>query len=470
MNNLRGVFSCRLATVNFTVVLLLLCSAGASAQQAQPPVKTNVADLPNLPQPQQLAQAAVPGLPAPPALGGPSGLTWEQVKAKFEAANPVLKSDQSNVDEMKAEEITAYLRPNPDFTLSADGTQIMPHEGYWRPTSGTQVQPNFSYLHERDHKRELRLQSAKEGTQIATSQHEDLDRNMIFVLRSAFVQTLEAKAVLELAKADMEYYDKIISISQDRFKAGDLAQIDLDRIELLRVQYESEIQTAIVNLRTAKIALLQLLDDRTPVDQFDVTGPFDFSSDMKPLNDFEQAALDARPDLRAAIQGIEQSKTNHKLAISNGSTDPTFGVWYTYNPSFYNPYAQQTLGLSVNIPLRIFDRNQGEKQRTLIDIDRNQQLTDAARAQVFSDVDSAYEQVRSNIALLVPYRDKYKDQATRVRDTVTFSYQHGGASLMDFLNAQSDYRVVQLAYLQLVGAYLTAAGQVNLAVGRDVIP
>ena len=290
------------------------------------------------------------------------------------------------------------------------------------------------------------------------------------MLRSAFVQTLEAKAVLELAKADMEYYDKIISISQDRFKAGDLAQIDLDRIELLRVQYESEIQTAIVNLRTAKIALLQLLDDRTPVDQFDVNGPFDFSSELKPLTDFEQAALDARPDLRAAIQGIEQSKTNHKLAISNGSTDPTFGVWYTYNPSFYNPYAQQTLGLSVNIPLRIFDRNQGEKQRTLIDIDRNQQLTDAARAQVFSDVDSAYEQVRSNIALLIPYRDQYRDQSTRVRDTVTFSYQHGGASLMDFLNAQSDYRVVQLAYLQLVGAYMTAAGQLNLAVGHEVIP
>jgi cobalt-zinc-cadmium efflux system outer membrane protein len=124
----------------------------------------------------------------------------------------------------------------------------------------------------------------------------------------------------------------------------------------------------------------------------------------------------------------------------------------------------------VEVPLRIFDKNRGEKQRTLIDIDRNQQLTDAARAQVFSDVDSAYEQVRSNIALLVPYKAQYRDQATRVRDTVTYAYQRGGASLMDFLNAQSDYRVVQLAYLQLVGAYLTAAGQLNLAVGREVIP
>jgi cobalt-zinc-cadmium efflux system outer membrane protein len=461
------VFSCRFGRTIFSGLLLLLCAAEARAQQVQQFDQTGVSGLPDQPLPQQPVQSSIPGLPVQPTQGS---LTWDQVKAKFEAANPVLKSDQSNVDEMKAEEITAYLRPNPQFTMTEDGTQIAPKNRVWQPLRGTYLVPNFSYLHERDHKRELRLQSAKEGTQIATSQHEDLDRNMIFVLRSAFVQTLQAKAVLELAKADMEYYDKIISISQDRFKAGDLAQIDLDRIELLRVQYESEIQTAIVNLRTAKIALLQLLDDRTPVDQFDVNGPFNFASDLNPLTDFEQAALDARPDLRAAVQSIEQARTNHKLAIANGSTDPTFGAWYTYNSSNNNPNATQTLGLSVEVPLRIFDRNQGEKQRTLIDIDRNQQLTDAARAQVFSDVDSAYEQVRSNVVLLIPYRDKYKDQATRVRDTVTFSYQHGGASLMDFLNAQSDYRVVQLAYLQLIGSYLTAASQLNLSVGREVIP
>ena len=397
-------------------------------------------------------------------------LTWDQVKARFEAANPALKADALNVDEMRAEEITAYLRPNPQFNFAVDGTQFPPHTGGWRPLASVQEQTTFSYLHERQHKREFRLESAVEGTRITQSQHEDLERNMIFSLRDAFVQTLQAKAVLELARADLEYYDKIIEISRDRFRAGDIAQIDLDRIELLRVQYETEIQTAAVNLRTAKIELLQLLNDRTPVDQFDVTGPFDFSDALQPLEDFRQAALDSRPDLRAALQTTEQSKTNHKLAISNGSTDPTYSAWWTHNPSFNNiGVDDNTLGLSFNIPLRIFDRNQGEKKRTLIDIDRSQQLTDATQAQVFSDVDSAYEQVRSNIALLKPYRDKYRDQATRVRDTVTYSYQHGGASLMDFLNAQSDYRVVQLAYLQLIGSYLTAASQLNLAVGREVI-
>ena len=398
-----------------------------------------------------------------------SALTWEQVKAKFETANPTLKADEINVQEMKDQEITAYLRPNPQFTFSTDGTQIARHNGVWQPLAGTQYQPNVSYLHERERKRELRLQSAKEGTQIAGSQHEDLERNLIFNLRSVFIQTLQAKAVLELAQADLEYYDKIIEISRERFKVGSIGQIDLDRIELLRVQYESEIQTAVVNLRTSKIQLLQLLNDRTPLDKFDVSGPFDFSDTIQMLDAYRKIALDNRPDLKAALESIEQAVTNHKLANANGSTDPTFGAWYTYNGSFNNPNSNQTLGLNVSIPLRIFDRNQGEKKRTLIDIDRNRQLTEAARAQVFSDVDSAYEEVQSNVALLKPYRDKYKDQATRVRDTVTYAYQRGGASLMDFLNAQSDYRVVQLSYLQLVGAYLTSASQLNLAVGREAI-
>jgi cobalt-zinc-cadmium efflux system outer membrane protein len=409
-----------------------------------------------------------------PALLSAQSLTWDQVKARFEAANPALKADAMSVDEMKAAETTAFLRPNPGIGLSSDGLQIAPHTvsglgTHWQPLTGNQLVPSINYLHEREHKRELRLESAKQGTQIAGSQHADLERNLLFDLRSQFVQTLEAKAILELAKADLVYYDKIIEISRSRFKAGDIAQIDLDRIELLRVQYEMEIQTALVNLRTAKIQLLQLLNERTPVEQFDVTGVFDFGDELKPLEEFRQIALDERPDLRAALEAVQQAQTNHKLAIANGSADPTFSTWYSYNPAFNNTFGRYTIGASVNVPLRIFDKNQGEKQRTQIDIGRNQQLTEAARAQVFSDVDSAYAQLESSLTLLKPYKTQYKDQALRVRDTVTYSYEHGGSSLMDFLNAQSDYRAVQLAYLQLIGSTLTAAGQLNLAVGREVI-
>jgi len=396
-------------------------------------------------------------------------LTWQEIRDKFETRNPTLLADKLNIDESKAEEITAYLRPNPNFTLLEDGTQLAPYHHVWTPLLGTMLEGNFSYLHERQHKRELRLESAQEATGIAISTHADLERSLLFNLRGAFVSTLEAKAVFQFAKDNLAYYDKVLQISRDRFNAGGLAQIDLDRLELQRVQYESDLETADVNLRTAKIQLLMLLNDRTPIEQFDVTGPYDFNDQLLPRDGFRKIALDTRPDLKAAVESIVEAQTTHKLAVSNGSTDPTLSAWYSYNPSFNNPNDHQTLGLSISIPLRIFDRNQGEKLRTQLDITRNERVRDAAEAQVFSDVDSGYATLDSTLILLRPYKAKYLQQSVRVRDTVTFAYQHGGASLLDFLNAEADYRSVQLAYVNLVGSYLTAAAQLNMAVGREVI-
>jgi cobalt-zinc-cadmium efflux system outer membrane protein len=239
---------------------------------------------------------------------------------------------------------------------------------------------------------------------------------------------------------------------------------------LQRVQYETDLETADVNLRTAKITLLTLLNDRTPIDQYDVSGTYDFSRLPMSREELRKIAVDNRPDLRESIQSIDKAGTDHKLAEANGSTDPTFGVWVTpYNGSFNNPNARTTLGASVSIPLRVFDKNQGEKLRTQIDISRDERLRDAAEAQVFSDVDSGYVTVESTVKLLEPYKEKYLQQAVHVRDTVWFSYQHGGAALLDFLNAESDYRTVQLNYVNLVGSYLTAAAQLNMAVGREAI-
>jgi cobalt-zinc-cadmium efflux system outer membrane protein len=297
-----------------------------------------------------------------------------------------------------------------------------------------------------------------------------LERTLLFTLRGAFVSTLQAKAVLQLAKDDLAYYDHVLDISRNRFNAGDIAQIDLDRLELQPVQYESDVQTAEVNLRTAKIQLLTLLNDRTPIEQFDVNGPFDFNDQVMARDEFRKIALETRPDLKAAVEAIDKSQTDHKLAIANGSTDPTFSAWYTHNSSNNNPFGINTLGVSVSIPFRIFDRNQGEKLRTQLDIERNQRLLDATRSQVFSDVDSSHATLSSTLTLLRPYKEKYLQQAVRVRDTIRFSYQQGGASLLDFLQAESEYRSVELNYLNLVGSYLTAASQLNLAVGREVIP
>ena len=406
----------------------------------------------------------------PAVLLAQTTFSWQQIKDKFEAANPTLKAAHLNIDESRAAEVTAYLRPNPDLTGTID--QLNPFakipsatgQDVYRPFANAFPYGSVSYLHEREHKRELRRDQAKESTAVTESTYLDQERGLMFNLRSAFVQLLQAKAVLQNAKDNLEYWDRELDVNRRRLEAGDLAQVDLDRLELQRVQFESDFETAMVNLRTAKIQLLMLLNDRTPIERFDVSGPFDFADELRPLDEFRNVALEARPDLKAAVQSVELAKTTHQLAVANGSTDPTFSVDFARNPPI-----PVYFGVSVSIPLRIFDRNQGEKARTEIDIGRNERLRDANEAQVFSDVDSAYWTLVQNVNLLRPYKTKYMKLALDTRDRVSFSYRNGGASLLDYLDAEKSYRDTRLAYLNLIGSYLTAAAQMNMAVGREVL-
>jgi cobalt-zinc-cadmium efflux system outer membrane protein len=397
-------------------------------------------------------------------------LTWQQVKDRFEASNPTLKAAHFSIDESRDQEITAYLRPNPDLTVTSDGTQIAPNRGVWRPFQGTDFSPSVSYLHEREHKRELRRDSARASTAVAESQYNDQERSLLFNLRNAFVQVLQAKAVLANAKDNLEYWDHELAVNRQRFAAGDLAQVDLNRLVLQRAQFEADIENATVSVRTNKIQLLTLMNDHTPLDQFDVEGPYDFHTELRPLEDFRAAARAARPDLKAATQNVDVAKLNHQLAVANGSTDPTFAVWWTHNPSFSNPYANETLGVSVSVPLRIFDKNQGEKARTEVDITRNERLRDAAETQVLGDVDSAYWTLVQALNLLKPYKETYLPLAQDNRNRISFSFQHGGASLLDYLDAEKAYRDTRLAYLNLIGSYLVAGAQMNMAAGQEMMP
>jgi len=397
--------------------------------------------------------------------GAQQPFSWDQIREKFKQTNPTLLADQVNIDESRAEEITAFLRPNPDLSFSLDQFTVFatPNTPY-RPLSGVLEAGSFSYLHERQHKRELRLESAKKNTNIVTSTHADLERTLLFTLRNAFVQALQAKAFFEIAKENLAYWDKEIQINTDRYKAGDLAKVDLTRITLQRAQFQADYVNSQVNLRTAKIALLTLLNDRTPVERFDVTGPYDFQEHLASLEEFRQIAMDTRPDLKAAVEAVDKARTDNKLAIANGTSDPTFGFDIGRNPPL-----PSYIGFNVSLPLRIFDKNQGEKLRTKLDIDRADKSRKASEAQVLSDVDTAHATVASTIDLLKPYKQDYIPQASEVREIVTFAYQRGGASLIDFLDAQKQYRDIQLSYVNLVGSYLAAASQLNLAVGREVI-
>jgi cobalt-zinc-cadmium efflux system outer membrane protein len=395
---------------------------------------------------------------------GPTALTWEDAQRAFRSRNSTLLAGQVSIEEARAQEISAFLRPNPDMTFGWD--QLTPfNNNPYRPVSQSYLYWSFSYLHERERKRELRLASAKGATKIARSSQLDLERNLMFSLRDAFIRVLQEKAIVAVTQEGLDYYDKVLSINRDRFNGGAIARVDFQRLELQRLQYLSDLQTAQVSLRTAKIDLQQLLQDRTPVDQFDVSGEFDYIEPSVNADDLRTQALKNRPDLLAAQETVLKAETDHKLAEANGSTDPTFGFDTAHQPTPLNTY----IGFSVSIPLRMFDKNQGEKLRTSLDIGHAQKLREASETAALHDVDSAYATLSSTLNLLRPYKEKYLKEAEEIRATIRFSYEHGAASLIDFLDAQNEYRTTRLSYLNLVGAYHSAANQLNLAVGQEVI-
>jgi cobalt-zinc-cadmium efflux system outer membrane protein len=401
-------------------------------------------------------------------LGGSStsfaqALNWEQVHERFLANNPNVLASRIFIREAQANEITAGLRPNPQLSVVLDQFHVF-NPNPLQPFNNAQWTPTISQLFERRHKRELRVDSARLLTSAAGSDELDLERQLTFALRTAFVQTLQAKSILELAGDNLNYYDEVIRVNSERLKAGDISQSDFDRIQLQRVQFETDLINAQVSLRTAKITLLAIMNDRsTAVDALDVAGDFNFKETIVLQQELRQSALDARPDLRTATTALRKANVDNKLAWANGSWDPTVGFEYQ------RTQPDNTAGVSLALPIRIFDKNQGEKARTQLEIQRVEKIRDGIVGSIFRDVDSAYETVESTRRLLRPYRDRYLPQAEKVRETVSFAYKNGGASLLDFLDAQKTYRDTQLAYRNLIGSYLNAVSQLNFAVGREVI-
>lgn len=389
-------------------------------------------------------------------------LTWDQVRERFRQNNPNLLAGRTSVEQSKANEVTAGLRPNPQLSFVADEFRVI-HPNPLQPFQNSQITPVVSQLWERGHKRELRVASARLATSMAGTDVADLERQMTFTLRDAFIRTLQAKSILELAKENLDYYDHVIALNRERYKAGDIARVDLERVELQRVQFESDFVNANVNLRTAKIALLSLMNDKMPVDNFDVTGDFDFKETILLPQELRSAALESRPDLQSADTAIRKAQADNKLAWANGTTDPTVGMEYQ------RMGPDNTMGLDLGIPIRIFDRNQGEKARTALEIRRSEEVREALVNGIYRDVDSAYATLDSVRQLLRPYKQTYLGQAAEIRETVSFAFSRGGASLLDFLDAQKSYRDTQLNYRNLIAGYLSAANQLNLAVGREVI-
>ena len=399
----------------------------------------------------------------PPA---PVTITLDQATQMALAHNHNLLAARTTVQQSEAQEITANLRPNPTLFTDWEYLPLVHPEGgilnYL--ADSTEGDLGMSYLFERGKKRQHRLQAAKDATAVMRSQVADNERGLTFEVAQLFINVQLAQSTLDLAQQDLKSFEKTVDISEKLFKAGGSSENDFLKIKLQLLQFQQDVEQAELAKTQALSDLRQLLGYESVPADYDVTGAFDYQPLPLTLAELQAKAIENRPDLRAAVQGVTAAGSQLALAKANGKVDVTGSANYSH----VNGLSAATF--SVSFPLPIFDRNQGEIARTRYAITQAQEQQVAARGQVMTDVRDAYEAVESNDRVARYFRSGYLDVSQKNRDISEYAYRRGAASLLDFLDAERSYRATQLAWRQTIAAYLTALEQLREAVGARSLP
>ncbi|MDP9039195.1 MAG: TolC family protein [Acidobacteriota bacterium] len=375
------------------------------------------------------------------------------------AKNPSLLAAQQNLLSVRALETQAGVRANPFFTLT--GAEVTEPAYVNNPFT---YAAQFSRLFERGEKRRWRLDSARSSSAQTEAQLHVTEQQTILAVRQAFTAFLVAKTARKLAEDNLADYRRELQIASDRYQAGDLAKLDFERLDLQLAQFETDRSNAITNAQQASDQLQLLLGYDHPHTDFDIVGDIVPPAVALSMDDLEQRGLANRGDLKAAQSAIAVAEAQARLAYANSKADPTAEL------EFDRTGHENSFGFYVNVPLRIFDRNQGNIASTKFTAQSNRFAAIAAHNQVISDIDQAYSGYLNSKLLSDRYNGHYLDEAHDVLDIARFSFEHGGLALIDYLDALRDARSVTASALSAYQQTWLAIHQLSFVTATTLAP
>lgn len=396
----------------------------------------------------------------PPSTATSSPLTLPQVLELAHRANPTLQAAAQHLAAVRAQEITAGLRQNPVGVLGGQMVTLVPDD----PNGPPFYQAGVQRLFERGNKRAIRLDSARSTTSLTQLQLDDQRRQIDLAVRQAFSRMIYSRAALGISQDNLTGYRQTVALMKVELDAGSIDQTDFDRVELQLAGFESDLDNAQLTLQQSSTALQTLLGIATPSTSFSLSGTLDPPPVELTRDDLRAAALATRPDLKAAEAQIAVNEAAVRLARANGTADPTVEAEYERSGH------ANTAGGSINIPLRVFDKNQGEKERAGYELESSRLALTGVRNQVLADVDSAWAGYQTAQAQAARYRSKYLAEAAHVRDNLEFSYRNGNATLLDYLSALAEYRQVNLTALNADLQLLLSLEQLSYAAHMEILP
>jgi len=376
-------------------------------------------------------------------------------------SSPAIQAARTQVDLSRAQEITARLRPNPVLQWDAQFLPIFTPSAFSVENldQTQQYDLGIGYLFERGQKRQRRKQAAQDATEVTRAQVTDAERTLAFNVAQQFIAALLARSNLEFATENLASFRKTLEIAETRFKAGDISQGDFLKVRLQALQFETDLNAARIARVQALANLRQLVGFEALPADFDVVGDLAYEPITTRLEDAQAEALRQRPDLVAARLSVIAARSQIALAQANGKHDLNSTFSYSHTSGVHSS------SFSFNIPLPIFNRNQGEIARTRFAETQAGFIEKSTQDSVLRDVQIAHEQAKTNEEIVRLYTSGYLDSAKQSRDISEFAYRQGAASLLDLLEAERSYRSSQLGYRQALANYMVAARQLLQAKG-----
>ena len=393
-------------------------------------------------------------------------ITMEQAISLALANSPAIKAARTQIQQSQAQETTANLRPNPTLNWDSQFIPVFNPGAFSTDTLNNlqQFDVGVGYLFERGHKRQNRLQAARDATSVTAAQVADTERTLTFNVAQQFINVLLANSTLQFAEEALRSFQDTVNISEQRYKAGDISEGDFLKIKLQLLQFQTDVSSARVAKVQALGSLRQLVGYASLPHDFDVVGDLDYQPLTAALPDLQVKALATRPDLLAAQKGVKAANSQISLAKANSKVD------FNASASYSHVSGASSTSLFFSVPLPIFDRNQGEIARTKFALTGAELTAKAAEDTVMTDVTNAYESASSNQDVVKLYVSGYLKQAQDSRDISQYAYKAGAATLLDFLDAERSYRSTQLAYRQALAAYMLSLEQLRQAIGTRSLP
>jgi len=389
-------------------------------------------------------------------------LSLDEAIAFFLRQNLDLLITKYGIDHAKGQQITAGLFPNPVAFVGTQSSYIQGHT----LSNSYQLFVQVQQMVELAGKRGYRIESAGYGTQSAEAGFEDAVRQLSFTVKDAYYRIQLAQRRLALAEENRDRFSRILEVNTIRFKKGYIAEVDLIRIRLQFIDFQSQVLQSLQEGETGRADLRQLLR-LSPATQLELTTELDYKRLDPDIARLRTVALDARADVRGKRSTYAQREADLKLAKAYRIPDVTIGGGYAIQGS-QGPDNPGQVALSFGLPLPLFNRNQGGIMQAEVGVQSAEADLNRTLNQVENQVDIAYRNLIQSRRLVEAFLGGVLDDARSTLTIVERAYERGGATILDLLDAARTSRTIQQNFIEALFNYQRNVIQLESAVGQEI--